>query len=45
MTCPKCKGEGKVRAAFRQNGYDREMVACTVCKGSGNKPYYTPPNP
>jgi len=43
MRCPKCQGEGKTVKAFRQTGYDKVVVACAVCKGTGNKPYYTPP--
>ncbi|GFO57483.1 hypothetical protein GMSM_44900 [Geomonas sp. Red276] len=45
MVCPRCKGEGKIRAAFRQSGYDQIIVPCIVCKGTGKKPYYTPPTP
>jgi len=33
--CPKCKGEGKIRMASRQSGYDHVLVVCNECNGSG----------
>jgi len=35
--CPKCKGSGKVLAAFRQSGYEQVEVPCQFCKGAGRK--------